>query len=65
MAKQRDLTRFYWSDVTQMEQAIAAGEIAGAAGWLTEAGDLRTLPSHLDGRGGLDGFYAARLTRRG
>ena len=46
-------------------QSIAADEIAGEAGWLTEAGDLRTLPSHLDGRGGLDGFYAARLTRRG
>ncbi|MDA1072510.1 MAG: extracellular solute-binding protein [Proteobacteria bacterium] len=33
MAKQRDLTLFYWSDVTQMEQAIAAGEIAAAYSW--------------------------------
>ena len=29
--------------------------------WLTPAGDLRTLPSHLAGAGGLDGFYACRL----
>jgi len=33
MEKQRDLTRFYWSDVTQMEQAIAAGEIVAAYSW--------------------------------
>lgn len=33
MSKQRDLTRFYWSDVTQMEQAIAAGEIVAAYSW--------------------------------
>ena len=33
MSKQRDLTRFYWSDVTQMEQAIAAGEVVAAYSW--------------------------------
>jgi spermidine/putrescine transport system substrate-binding protein len=33
MSKQRDLTRFYWTDVTQMEQAIAAGEIVAAYSW--------------------------------
>jgi 16S rRNA (cytosine967-C5)-methyltransferase len=27
-------------------------------------GDLRTLPCHLAGAGGMDGFYAARLVRR-
>ena len=43
---------------------IAAGEIAGGGAWLTADGDLRTLPSHLPDAGGLDGFYAARLTRR-
>jgi hypothetical protein len=26
-------------------------------------GDLRTLPSHLHGKGGMDGFYAARFKR--
>jgi 16S rRNA (cytosine967-C5)-methyltransferase len=30
--------------------------------FLTEDGDLRTLPSHWADRGGMDGFYAAALT---
>ena len=47
---------------------IAAQEVAGHAEFLNRDGDLRTLPPQLpdpDPRwGGLDGFYAARLTRR-
>lgn len=31
--------------------------------FLTRAGDLRTLPSHWADKGGMDGFYAARLRR--
>ncbi len=46
---------------------VAAQEVCGHAEFLTADGDLRTLPLHLsdpDPRwGGLDGFYAARLTR--
>jgi len=30
---------------------------------VTSAGDLRTLPCHLGDKGGMDGFYAARLRR--
>ena len=30
---------------------------------VTSEGDLRTLPCHWAERGGLDGFYAARLRR--
>jgi 16S rRNA (cytosine967-C5)-methyltransferase len=45
--------------------AIAAGEIPGLpAEAVTDAGDLRTLPSQLAAEGGWDGFYAARLRRR-
>jgi 16S rRNA (cytosine967-C5)-methyltransferase len=48
---------------------ITPGEVAGLTEVITSAGDLRTLPCHLpheDPRlGGLDGFYAARLVRRG
>ena len=33
MSRQRDLTRFYWTDITLMEQAIAAGEIVAAYAW--------------------------------
>jgi len=43
---------------------IAAGEIGGLSDLITAAGDLRTLPCHLAEKGGMDGFYAARLVRR-
>jgi 16S rRNA (cytosine967-C5)-methyltransferase len=47
---------------------VAAQEVCGHAEFLTAEGDLRTLPQQLpdpDPRwGGLDGFYAARLTRK-
>ena len=33
LTKQRDNTRFYWTDVTQMEQAIATGEVVAAYSW--------------------------------
>lgn len=49
-------------------EAIAPGECGIEASWLTEDGDLRTLPLHLvraePGLSGLDGFFAARLRRR-
>ncbi len=35
-------------------------DVFGHEEWITPEGDLRTLPFHL---GGMDGFYAARLTR--
>jgi len=38
-------------------------EIDGQAELLDAAGDLRTLPCHWPGQGGLDGFYACRLRR--
>jgi 16S rRNA (cytosine967-C5)-methyltransferase len=44
---------------------VAPAEVGGLAELLTAAGELRTLPCHLAGRGGLDGFYAARLVRAG
>ncbi len=48
-------------------QPIAADEVGGSAEFVTAKGDLRTLPQYWpdpDPRwGGLDGFYAARLTR--
>jgi len=43
---------------------IDAAELGGHTEFVTAEGDLRTLPSHLAECGGLDGFYAARLTRR-
>jgi 16S rRNA (cytosine967-C5)-methyltransferase len=42
---------------------VRPGELPDLAEAITPAGDIRTLPSMWSGRGGLDGFYVARLTR--
>ena len=44
---------------------VTADAVPDLAEALTPAGDLRTLPSHWAARGGLDGFFAARLRRKG
>jgi 16S rRNA (cytosine967-C5)-methyltransferase len=44
---------------------VEPGELDGLAVDLTPEGDVRTLPCHLAGRGGLDGFFIARLRRHG
>ncbi len=43
--------------------AVLPSEIGGLAECLTDKGELRTLPCHLLEQGGMDGFYAARLTK--
>src|SRR6266404_9644533 len=43
---------------------IALEEVGGLADILNPQGDLRSLPFHLGEKGGMDGFYAARLKRR-
>jgi 16S rRNA (cytosine967-C5)-methyltransferase len=54
-------------NATIVRKPIAADEVFGHAEFINPNGDLRTLPLHLpdpDPRwGGLDGFFAARLTR--
>ena len=42
---------------------VTEGELGDLAEAITPDGDLRTLPCHWAERGGMDGFYAARLTR--
>ncbi len=42
---------------------ITNDELPGIAEFITDEGDLRTLPSHWAARGGLDGFFVARLRR--
>ena len=42
---------------------ITAEDVFGHSEWVTADGDLRTLPCHLSDKGGMDGFYAARLKR--
>ena len=42
---------------------VAADDVFGHREWITPDGDLRTLPCHLADKGGMDGFYSARLKR--
>jgi 16S rRNA (cytosine967-C5)-methyltransferase len=42
---------------------VRADELGGMAELITPEGDLRSLPCHLADRGGMDAFFAARLTR--
>jgi 16S rRNA (cytosine967-C5)-methyltransferase len=44
---------------------IVSEEVFGMTELVSAEGDLRTLPCHLADRGGMDGFYAARLERLG
>jgi len=43
---------------------VAAAETGGLDEVLTAKGDIRSLPCHMGARGGMDGFYAARLVRK-
>jgi 16S rRNA (cytosine967-C5)-methyltransferase len=45
-------------------ETIRTDEVFGLDA-ITPDGDLRTLPCHLAEKGGMDGFYAARLRRSG
>ena len=46
-------------------QEIRPDEIDAPPEWITPAGDLRTLPCHFGEYDGIDGFYCARLVKRG
>jgi 16S rRNA (cytosine967-C5)-methyltransferase len=43
---------------------VTADEIGGLAEAIAPTGDVRTLPCHWAARGGMDGFYIARMRRR-
>lgn len=44
---------------------ISVREVGHLSDLVTPAGDVRTLPSHMAELGGMDGFFIARLTRKG
>ncbi|SHO65971.1 16S rRNA (cytosine967-C5)-methyltransferase [Pseudoxanthobacter soli DSM 19599] len=64
---EQQIARFLAEGAPFRRVPVRADEIGGLAECLTADGDLRTLPFHLpatdDRRGGLDGFFAARLVR--
>ncbi|MEJ1967924.1 MAG: transcription antitermination factor NusB [Rhizomicrobium sp.] len=54
---------FLARDARFSREPVQPGEVFGHAEWINAEGDLRTLPCHLGGSGGMDGFYAARFRR--
>jgi 16S rRNA (cytosine967-C5)-methyltransferase len=58
------VARFLKANSHYALEPVAQGEIPGAAEFVAADGTLRTLPCHWSERGGLDGFYIARLRRR-
>ncbi|MGH6943750.1 MAG: RsmB/NOP family class I SAM-dependent RNA methyltransferase [Geminicoccaceae bacterium] len=52
-------------DLSLERLPVRPEEIQGLPVEITAEGDVRTLPCHLAGRGGMDGFFIARLRRRG
>ena len=63
----RQIAAFLSSRPDFRRAPIAAGELGADPCWVTAAGDLRTLPCHLEMESpelsGIDGFYVARLQR--
>jgi 16S rRNA (cytosine967-C5)-methyltransferase len=43
---------------------ILSEEVGGNKGFISNTGDLRTLPCHLREQGGIEGFFAARFQRQ-
>ena len=51
-------------DATLRRRTVTPQEIGGLTEAISPQGDLRTLPCHWADRGGMDGFYAARLEKK-
>jgi 16S rRNA (cytosine967-C5)-methyltransferase len=60
---QEQIADFLARNAAFVRKPIAANNVFGLAQLIDGNGDLRTLPCHLAERGGMDGFYAARLVR--
>lgn len=65
----RQIAAFLAANPEFARQAVTAEEVGGLSELIDAAGDLRTLPFHMQRASpdlsGLDGFYAARLVRAG
>jgi 16S rRNA (cytosine967-C5)-methyltransferase len=53
------------ADASVKRLEVAPDEIGAQPQWITPEGDLRTLPCHFGEYDGIDGFYCARLVKRG
>ncbi|MEI7805236.1 MAG: transcription antitermination factor NusB [Hyphomicrobiales bacterium] len=65
---ENQITALLARDPRVERKRLSSGDVFDRGEFITPAGDLRTLPSHLPDAdapwGGLDGFYAARLMRK-
>ena len=57
------INAFLEENATAKRAPISASELEDHGEWITKDGDLKTLPSHMSEAGGMDGFYAARITK--
>ena len=60
---QRVVNKFLLNNDQFKRDPVTAVEVENISEFITPAGDIRTLPSHWEEWGGLDGFFAARLKR--
>lgn len=61
----RQIEAFLASHPDFLRKPVLPSELGGEANFITTQGDLRTLPGYWAGKGGLDGFFAARLVKNG
>lgn len=60
---ERHIERLLLSGAPVQRRPVSADEIGGLSALVTEAGDVRIFPFHMEERGGMDGFYMARLQK--
>ena len=58
------IEKFLENNTDFTRQVITADEVGGLTGLVTPEGDVRILPFHLSDKGGMDGFYIARLVKK-
>ncbi len=61
---EQQIDQFLVNNPDFTRKAITAEEVAGLSNIVTKDGDLRILPYHLANKGGMDGFYVARLVKK-
>jgi 16S rRNA (cytosine967-C5)-methyltransferase len=62
---QRRIATLLQGNPSVERKPLDPAEISVPADWVSAEGDLRTLPCHFGEYDGVDGFYAARLVKRG
>lgn len=61
---ERQIDRLLASGAPVRREPVRPEETGGLSDLITPEGDVRILPTHLAGSGGMDGFFASRLVRK-